>query len=314
MSHFLYALNATIPIFLVIFLGGLLKQWNIINEEFTKVANKLVFKVCLPVLLFEDIATSNIREDFDLKFVLYCMLVTSVCFFCIWGFAELCFKDKTMIGAFVQGSFRGSAAILGLAFIKNVYSDVGMAPLMIVSSVPLYNIYSVLVLTLRSQEKIEGSNPIKTAVKNILKNPIIIGIFLGIPFALFEVEFPQIMTKTLQNISCLASPLALLAIGAGFEGKKAVKKLKPTILGSSIKLLLQPLIFLPLAIWLGFRDQELMAVLIMLGAPATPTGYIMAKQMKNDAILSSSIIVVTTLFSAVTLTFFIYVLKALSFL
>ena len=137
MSHFLYALNATIPIFLVIFLGGLLKQWNIINEEFTKVANKLVFKVCLPVLLFEGIATSNIREDFDLKFVLYCMLVTSVCFFGIWGFAELCFKDKTMIGAFVQGSFRGSAAILGLAFIKNVYSDVGMAPLMIVSSVPL---------------------------------------------------------------------------------------------------------------------------------------------------------------------------------
>ena len=314
MSNFIYALNATIPVFLVILLGGLFRKWNLINEEFTKIANKLVFQVCLPVLLFQDIAGSNIREDFDIRFSLYCMIVTTLCFVGIWGFAELIFKDKTVIGAFVQGSFRSSVAILGLAFVKNVYSDVGMTPLMLVSCVPLYNIYSVIVLTFRSSEKIEGASPIKTAAKNILRNPIIIAIFLGIPFALFDVEFPQIVTKTMGSISCLASPLALLAIGAGFEGKKAIKKLKPTLIGSSMKLIIQPLLFLPVAVLMGFRNQELMAILIMLGSPTTSTSFIMAKQMKNDATLSASIVVVTTLVSAVTLTLWIYVLKGLSLL
>ncbi|MBQ2238100.1 MAG: AEC family transporter, partial [Lachnospiraceae bacterium] len=156
--------------------------------------------------------------------------------------------------------------------------------------------------------------PIKTAAKNILRNPIIIAIFLGIPFALFDVEFPQIVTKTMGSISCLASPLALLAIGAGFEGKKAIKKLKPTLIGSSMKLIIQPLLFLPVAVLMGFRNQELMAILIMLGSPTTSTSFIMAKQMKNDATLSASIVVVTTLVSAVTLTLWIYVLKGLSLL
>lgn len=99
MSNFIYALNATIPVFLVILLGGLFRKWNLINEEFTKIANKLVFQVCLPVLLFQDIAGSNIREDFDIRFSLYCMIVTTLCFFGIWGFAELIFKDKTVIGS-----------------------------------------------------------------------------------------------------------------------------------------------------------------------------------------------------------------------
>jgi predicted permease len=222
------------------------------------------------------------------------------------------------VGAFVQGAFRSSAAILGMAFIQNMYGDTGMAPLMIASAVPLYNIYSVLVLTFGSSAKYGGddlrgmklSAQMKKAFVNILKNPIIIGIVLGLPFSFFNVTFPTIVSKTLSLISQTATPVALLCIGAGFKGTQAIKKIRPTLGASFIKLVGQMLVFLPLAVWMGFRNQELVAIIIMLGSPATATGYVMAQNMGNDADLSSSIIVMTTLLSSVTLTLFIFICRA----
>lgn len=311
MDSFIYSLNATVPIFLVMIIGWVIKRFNIINDEFVSVCNKYVFKVALPFLLFKDIKNADMSTGFDLKFVLYCMIVTTICFLGTWAICEIAVKDDTIIGSFVQGSCRSSAAILGMAFIQNMYSDSGMAPLMIVSAVPLFNIYSVIVLTFKGQNNDAGGN-IRKAFINVIKNPIIIAIFLGLPFSILGIRFPQIIEKTITNVSQTATPLALIAIGAGFEGRKALKKLKPAITASFIKLILLAALFLPAAVMMGFRNQELMAILIMLASPSTVTCYIMAKNMNNDAVLSSSIIVLTTLLSSVTLTGWIFILRTLS--
>lgn len=317
MESFFYSINATVPIFLVMILGAIIKKCKIIDDHFVNKANKYVFLVALPAMLFKDIAQSDVRTSFNISFVFYCMIVTTVCFVVIWLLSEFLMKDDTMIGSFVQGSFRSSAAILGLAFIQNMYANVGMAPLMIVSAVPLYNIYSVIVLTFKANKLNECGNAIeiskgdniKKACINILKNPIIIAIFLGLPFAVFDIKFPTIIDKTVSSVACTATPIALIAIGAGFEGRKAIKKITPTIIGSAIKLVIQAAVFLPVAIWMGFRNQELMAILIMLASPSTVSCYIMAKNMNNDEVLSSSIIVLTTLLSSITLTAWIFVLR-----
>ena len=136
MSNLLYSLNGTVPIFAVMVLGYCLKKTGMLTEEFVAVANRYVFCVALPVMVFEDLWTADIGREFDWRFVVFCFATTVVSFFLIWAGAELFMKDKTMIGAFVQGSFRSSAAILGLAFIKNMYGDAGLAPLMIVGAVP----------------------------------------------------------------------------------------------------------------------------------------------------------------------------------
>lgn len=218
-----------------------------------------------------------------------------------------------MRGAFIQGSCRSSAAILGMAFIQNMYQDVGMAPLMIIGAVPLFNIFSVIILDMNASDldMSEGkrADAIKKTCINILKNPIIIGIVLGTLASLIRLDLPLIIDKTIDNIAVTATPVALICIGAGFEGRKALAKIKPTILASFIKLILLCAIFLPIAVFLGFRNQTLMAALIMLGSPTTVTAYIMAKNMKNDEVLSSSIIVMTTFFSSLTLTGWIFVLR-----
>ena len=133
MDSFLYSINATVPIFLVMIIGWGIKQLGVIDDHFANVANKYVFKVALPVLLFRDLAVADFKSQFDAKFVLYCMIVTTRVFSGIWICTEIFMKDDTQKGAFVQASFRSSAAILGMAFIQNMYQSTGMAPLMIVA-------------------------------------------------------------------------------------------------------------------------------------------------------------------------------------
>lgn len=147
MENFIYSVDATFPIFLVMVIGYILKQIGMLNDNFVTVANRFNFKVTLPFMLFRDISGVDIRAVFDIRYVLFCALVSTACFWIIWGGVKLFLKDQSMRGAFVQASFRSSAAVMGLAFIQNMYGSSAMGPLMIVSAVPLYNIFSVIVLT-----------------------------------------------------------------------------------------------------------------------------------------------------------------------
>lgn len=132
--------------------------------------------------------------------------------------------------------------------------------------------------------------------------------------ALLRIDFPVVIDKTINNVAQMATPLALITIGAGFEGRKALAKIKPTIAASMIKLVIQPLIFLPVAAWMGFTGEKMIAILIMLASPTTPSCYIMAKNMKNDGTLTASVIVMTTLLAAFTLTGWIFLLKTMGYI
>lgn len=309
MSNLIYSINATLPIFLLIILGKVLKTTKIINDEFTKTADRYVFRIALPALLFSDLTENNVGSAFDGKYVLFCFSVTIFSIAVLWGLTEKFMKNEEQKGAFIQGSYRSSAAILGLAFINNMYDSVGMAPLMIIGCVPLYNIFAVIILTLKGDNGGKKPNMKETFI-NVMKNPILLSILIALPFALLNLHFPSFVNKAIGSVANTATPLALISIGASFEGKKALKKMKPTLLASFIKLILLAGLFLPLAVLFGYRNQELMALLVMLGSPTTVSSYIMAKNTGNDGILTSSIIVLTTLLSSLTLTLWIFVLKS----
>ena len=306
MSNLIYSINATLPIFLLIILGKVLKTTKIINDEFTKTADRYVFRIAL---LFSDLTENNVGSAFDGKYVLFCFSVTIFSIAVLWGLTEKFMKNEEQKGAFIQGSYRSSAAILGLAFINNMYDSVGMAPLMIIGCVPLYNIFAVIILTLKGDNGGKKPNMKETFI-NVMKNPILLSILIALPFALLNLHFPSFVNKAIGSVANTATPLALISIGASFEGKKALKKMKPTLLASFIKLILLAGLFLPLAVFFGYRNQELMALLVMLGSPTTVSSYIMAKNTGNDGILTSSIIVLTTLLSSLTLTLWIFVLKS----
>lgn len=312
MEHLMFSLNATIPVFLVMVIGYILHLTKVMDASFVKTLNSFNYKITLPVLLFKDIAESDFYEVWDTTYVLFCFFATLACILIIWAFTSLIYRDKDCIGEFVQSSYRGSAAVLGIAFIQNIYGTSGMAPLMIIGTVPLYNIAAVLILSFTGPKRCGlNKSGLLNAVKGIITNPIIIGILLGMLVSVCRISFPFIVTKTIGNISVLATPLALLGLGAGFEGRKALGKIKPTIVCSAIKLFLQPLLFLPLAVYMGFRTEKLVALLIMLGAPTTVSCYIMAKNMHHEGTLTSSVVVSTTFLSSISLTFWLYLLRSM---
>lgn len=312
MENLIFSLNATIPVFLLMVLGYILRRLRVVNEPFVNTLNSFNYKITLPVLLFRDIAESDFMSVWDTTYVLYCFLVTLICIVIIWILTTLCYRNRSQIGEFIQASYRSSAAVLGIAFIQNIYGNSGMAPLMIIGTVPLYNVAAVLILSFTGPMggRLDKKRFL-TSLHGIITNPIIIGILLGMIASASGVAFPFIVSKTINNISSLATPLALIGLGAGFEGRRALQQIRPTMICSAIKLIIQPLLFLPLAIYLGFTHEMLVAVLIMLGAPTTVSCYIMAKNMGHEGTLTSSVVVATTFLSSVTLTTWLYVLKAM---
>lgn len=312
MENFLFCLNATMPVFFLIVLGYLFRRVHLIDDHFVTQANKFVFAVPLPLLVFKDLSDSDFRSTWDGKFVAFCFLATLASII-IAFFLSLFFRKKVSQGEFIQASYRSSAAILGIALITNIYGNAGMGPLMIIGSVPLYNIMAVIVLEFFKPEhgKINRQLILK-ALKGVITNPIILGILAGLLWSLLEIPQPAIMSKTITYISNLATPLGLIAMGASFNLKKSTGNLLPAIVCSILKLVGYVALFLPLAIYLGFRESHLIAILIMLGSATTVSCYVMSKNMGHDGDLTSNVVMITTLFCAFTLTGWLYLLKTLA--
>lgn len=288
----------------------LFRKLGWMDEVFAAKMNKFVFLVPLPVLLFEQLATVDFSEVWDIKFILFCFVVTAISI-TISTLISLLWKDRSIKGEFIQATYRSSAALLGIAFIQNIYGTAGMAPLMIIGSVPLYNIMAVVVLSVFKP----GNNSfdkalVKKTLKGIATNPIIIGIVAGFVWSALKLPMPSILHKTVSSIGATATPMGLISMGATFEMKKATSKMKTTLVAVFMKLVGFCAIFLPMAALLGFRNEELIAILVMLGSATTVSCFVMARNMGHEGTLSSGVIMMTTLLSAFTLTMWLDVLRS----
>lgn len=311
MENLIFSLNATLPIFFTMILGGLFRKTGLMDESFVSKMNKFVFKAALPVLVFQDLATVDFREVWDTRFVLFCFLATLISILAVAGVSYL-LKDKTIQGEFIQAAYRSSAAILGIAFIQNIYGNAGMAPLMIIGTVPLYNVMAVVVLSVMKPVREPVSRQVvKKTLCGIITNPIILGILAGMVWSLLRIPMPVILEKTVKNVAVLATPLGLMAMGASFDAKQATEKMRPAALATLIKLVILVAVFLPVAVHMGFTREKLVAILVMLGSATTVSCYIMAKNMGHEGTLTSSTVMLTTFFSAFTLTGWLYILKTL---
>lgn len=310
LNNLIFSLNATMPIFLMMVVGYFLKRIKMLDEQSTPVINKIVFRVFLPALLFNDLVKQDFVSIWDGQFILFCLLSTFASIL-ISALLARFFCKKAVVGEYIQGSFRSAAATLGIAFMTNVYDNVAMVALMIIGCVPIYNIFSVFLLSVTAPKdnKISESIVLKTC-KSIATNPIILSIFAGAVWSVLKLPQPKIIFRGIEYLANVASPLALIGLGASFEFKNLRDHLKPVLSVSFNKLILFVVLFMPVCIWLGFRDEKIVSALIMLGSATTSSSFIMAKNMGHDGKLSSCVVMVTTLLSSFTLTIWLFVLKS----
>lgn len=308
-----YCLNATVPIFLMMLLGVFFRKIGLFPEQFASKLNSFVFKVGLPVMLFKDLVGSDFFTVWDGTYILFCFLATLVSIG-ITVAISLILKERPLRGEFIQAGYRSSVALLGVAFLENLYGTAGAASLVIIGAVPLYNVAAVAALTFTSptQGRLDRA-ALKKALKGIITNPIILGIIIGIVWSLLKIPQPVILQKTVNSISATATPLGLMALGASFDLKRALGRWKPSVAATVLKLVGFAALFIPMAVALGFREDKLVSILTMLASPTTVSSFVMARSMGHEGTLSSSVVMLTTLCSAFTLTAWLYVLKTMGF-
>lgn len=312
MDDLIFSLNATLPIFIMMMLGYFLRRIGLVTQKFADAANTFVFKICLPLVLFDDLYQMDIAAAWDGGFVAFCAAATLGSIALCW-LVSRAFGKQPWRGEFIQASYRSGAAFLGIAFLLSIYGEAGAAPLMVIGAVPIYNVSAVVILELMRPGKVDrGVSPelIRSTIKGIVTNPIILGIVAGVAWSLLRIPMPQVLGTAVADVGGIATPLGLIALGASFSFRRAFAVGTPSIVASVIKLAGLELVFLPMALAAGYTGQKLVAVMMMLGLPSTVSGYVMARNMGYEGAVNSSVVMLTTLLSSVTITFWLWLLKS----
>ena len=312
MDDLIFSLNATLPIFIMMMLGYFLRRIGLVTQKFADAANTFVFKICLPLVLFDDLYQMDIAAAWDGGFVAFCAAATLGSIALCW-LVSRSFGKQPWRGEFIQASYRSGAAFLGIAFLLSIYGEAGAAPLMVIGAVPIYNVSAVVILELMRPGKVDrGVSPelIRSTIRGIVTNPIILGIVAGVAWSLLCIPMPQVLGTAVADIGGIATPLGLIALGASFSFRRAFAVGTPSIVASAIKLAGLELVFLPMALAAGYTGQKLVAVMMMLGLPSTVSGYVMARNMGYEGAVNSSVVMLTTLLSSATITFWLWLLKS----
>ena len=314
-SNFLYSFNAVAPIFLIVLVGVVLKRIGFVNDSFLDISEKLVFKIALPIMLFLEVARGSLSELADGKLIVFCIVTVTASFIIVSLLAVACIRDRDKRGAFVQGMCRSNFAILGVPLADNMFGEAGTTLIAIVMPfvILMFNAYSVILLSLFSSDSTQKLNGKKLLhiLKNIVTNPLIIGVVLGIPFMLYGWQLPVVLNKSLNYLSGLTTPLALISLGANFRPESLRGRVGYAVVSSLGKTVVLPAIMVTIAALLGFRDASLGVILILFGAPTAVSSYIMAKKMGNDGELAAQILLLTTFLCMLTIFGGIFIIKSI---
>lgn len=312
LDNFIFSLSVALPIFLVMLSGFILKRKDIIKQDFINAANFIVFYIALPLKLFNSVSQSSVSDNFDLKFISFAILGTTFSVIIIYIYSKFVVKEKSKVGAFVHGTFRGNFVYVGFSLLENVTGAVGpLASLIVAFVVPVYNVLAVLILILTNSEN-KSKNQTKNALKNIITNPFIIAVFLGIIASLINFRLPLILQNTANYFDILATPLALLTIGATFRVDKLFVDIKTAAAAAIFKLFINPGLAVMAAFAFDLNNSEIFLIYILFGVPTSIASAIITAAMGGDENLAASIVMVTTLGSIFSLTLFVFLFRIFS--
>ena len=315
--HLLFSANVVVPIFLLIMLGYALTRLKLWDEHFLKIANNVCFKCLLPVLLFYNVASANILEVFNGKLILYvCLCACAICGF-LFLIVPLCIKDQKRRGVMIQGTFRSNFLLFGVPLGLSIGGEKGAVLAAVVASfyVPVINMLSVVSLYAFSDAE---NKSLKSAMLGIVKNPLVIGGVSGLVFSLIRnrigFELPVMLDSTLNSIKLTATPLAFLILGGDLKLGSMLRNVKVSVFSVLGKIVLIPLIMLPVSAFLGFDRLEMAILVAVFATPNAVSSYAMARNYEADYELAGEIITLGTLFSIFTIFIFITVTKTLGWI
>ncbi|MCZ4322020.1 AEC family transporter [Pseudomonas anguilliseptica] len=300
-------ISVTAPVFSMLFLGVALKRLGLIDTAFINTASALVFRGTLPTLLFLGIVKADLNTALQPALLLYFVLATLGCFLLAWGWAILRCPQADR-GIYTQGAFRGNNGIIGLALATSMYGDYGLSVGAVLGGVVIlsYNTLSAIVLAIYSPE---AKTDVWSLTKNILSNPLIIGVLAAIPFAAWQIPLPAWLLTSGEYFAQMSLPLALICIGGTLTLESLRESSGMAISSSLMKVFWLPLLA-TLGAWLwGFRDADLAILFLYFASPTAAASFVMAKAVGGNHQLAAAIIVLTTLATVVTTNLGLFMLQ-----
>lgn len=324
----MHLVNVILPIFLVIFLGTLLKITRLIDGPLGLALNKLVYHIFLPILVFWEISRAPFGQSFNGWLVAAAFMAMGLLFiFTLWTGRFIGFTPA-QVGSLTQGSFRGNLAYVGLALVSNIYGPAGLSKAGVLAGfmIPFMNFFSILGLVMaqnppglsqvtlclpeatpcQSQETPYQKLRLSAFYRSIFLNSLVLASFLGLFFSFYSLRLPLVLSNTLGLLSHLALPLALLSMGGNLSFQGIKGGLGPAFLGTLLKLLGLPLIGLFILQFLGISGLDLKITILLLSCPTAAVTYIISSEFGGNLDLSASLVLLTTLISVLTIPFWVW--------
>lgn len=312
MENLILSFNVVAPMMLQMLVGYVLNKLKLLSDAARKELNKVIYKLLIPLSIFSSVYGGDLSSMLDPKPILFAMACLTAAFavaMLVFGFFEPARNRK---GVLVQAIVRSNFVIFGIPVATALLGEgnLGVVSLMVVILSPYYNLLSVIALSVFGEKK----GDLRHTLLNIVKNPIIIACLVAVLFMVTGIRLPYFLTKTISSLGGTATPLAFLVLGGTFVFKTEKSVARSVAAATVGKLFLMPLIFLPLTIALGFRNDALVGLLALFGAPAAVASYPLAVNMGGDGETASKIVVYTSAISVVTMFLWIFLLKQMALL
>ena len=316
MDNIIVSFNVIAPVFFLMVLGYLLVNYtSLADRQLTKQANAIVFKIFLPCMLFYNVYQSDIGAEIQgriklciwaaggliILFILLCLIVPKVV------------KQENQQGVVIQGIFRSNYVIFGVAVVQNMYGSKSTTTAAILSAilVPMYNFLAVVALSIFGEKR---ETDWKKIILDIVKNPLIISSVLGIIFSMLGIRLPTAVDTTVQDLAKLSTPIAFMILGGDLDFSKVKGNLKVASVVLTVKLVILPLIMIPMIVMMGYRDADLLSGLLAYQTPVAVSSYIMAQQAGADGQLAGQLVVFSSVLSIFTLFVTIFILRTVGLL
>lgn len=308
-NSFLLSLNAVISIFTMMAVGYGAKRMLHLEKAAIGRFNTMVFYTLLPLMLFYNIYSSNLRGGAGLQSLALALSVLLVLFLLTWAFIKRVEPMNSRRGVMIQASFRSNFLLLGMPLIQELCpgADLAVVSIMLAIVVPCYNALAVVTLETFSRKHIN----IRHILLGIAKNPLIVASVAGLLANLSGLRLPDCLENPISQLGASASPVALLLLGAQFEFQDVRLHRRNLAICTALRLLVYPGAALSLAALSGLRGPEFAALISMFATPTAVSSFSMAAQMGGDPELAASAVTVTTLLSAATMFLWIFLFKSL---
>ena len=318
LEYMILSINITMPFILLASLGILMKRRGMIGDTFVTQGNKAVFYFAIPATIFNHIHRADLSSVFDLNFLVFNSVWLILFFLVIWWTANRFMRDKDSVSSFVNSAYRSSLSVVGPPLLVLMFVDAydpNILPKGILAvSVLLIISYATASTLFAVHDPKARKNGVLGIIISIAKNPVVIGVVIGLIFNIFGWTLPTFASNTVSSLAGLVMPLAMICVGGNLTFHGFDIKFKYVLISVFVKLFIMPISAVIVAYLFGFRGSDLTIIMILNALPMAVGAYVMQAELGGNSYIGASVLMLTMTLSAFTLTLFIFLFRVMGFL